>query len=903
MTFGQAYKRSCAERLICALVLALAWCLFLFAPHQAQGKAMRAGVMYNDPQFLTIRADGQISGYAYEYVQMLAQYRGWEVEYVPGTMDECRNRLAGGEIDFIAGVPAVQGRGMILSPIIMSVVHRNYLQPLYLAVREGNQSLAKELFDTEQQVLVDYPNGRHYLEVKYFQSSNIGSPLVLTIDETSFLEQHSTLRVAVQSGDLPLSGYVDGTYVGVYALLLERLARDLGLSYEVVPVSNPGEAYQALKEGRADVILGVATDFGWAAERDIYLSAPFMRQNYVKVSTRGQDKVRTSGVVAAPRQYYYAETYIRNHYGEEHIRWYDTFEECLQAVSDGKADFTYMEAAVAQYHIFRAGFYDLMTNGDVDISHDVSLAVPATDEGRELLIIINRELDTLPLNFMESLDSRAIVGSDNMRRLAAFVYNYPLHFFLGTAALSLAVVLVLIHALRMRRQHVLEMQELSNTDFWTKRHNWRWFMNEVPEMLSGELAEKARKGVLAILRIDMQQADPVSAGSNMESLPEQLDRLAKRLQADFPEVGCLSVAGLAGFIIAICALDVPEAKADEEPSKAAMDDFVLRLERRLGRYGREENELSFQAVSLRAGLCRLRGRADFARAVQGAEAALAECYREGHSLCTFNAALEKRLSEKRTIEMEMEQALEAGEFRVWYQPKYDIKTRETVGAEALVRWNSSKLGFLPPGRFINIFEENGFIVKLDNFVLEETCRMQKRRLEEGLKVVPVSVNQSRMHFLRKDYLDYMQAVKQKYGLPDGMVSLELTETAFSFIDHPDRRSWAMGVIHSLHEMGYQISMDDFGSGYSSLELLNLLPLDVMKLDRTLLGHQEDGRMEKILSASIDLGNSLKMDVICEGIEDVSQEALLLKYGCRYGQGYLYAKPMPREEFEDFLSRH
>jgi EAL domain-containing protein (putative c-di-GMP-specific phosphodiesterase class I) len=113
----------------------------------------------------------------------------------------------------------------------------------------------------------------------------------------------------------------------------------------------------------------------------------------------------------------------------------------------------------------------------------------------------------------------------------------------------------------------------------------------------------------------------------------------------------------------------------------------------------------------------------------------------------------------------------------------------------------------------------------------------------------------------------------------------------------------MGVIHSLHEMGYQISMDDFGSGYSSLELLNLLPLDVMKLDRTLLGHQEDGRMEKILSASIDLGNSLEMDVICEGIEDVSQEALLLKYGCRYGQGYLYAKPMPREEFEDFLSRH
>lgn len=884
--------------------LAAAALLCPLAPRaQAQGEHIRVGIMYGDPQFLSVDGTGKLSGYAYEYMQMLAQYEGWQLTYLRGSMEECRRRLLSGEIDLIAGIPAGQGRELLLSPLTMSVVHRNYLQPLYLAVRADNEKFARQLFETEQQVLIDYPNGQHYLEEKYFRAKERGNPLVLTMSEAAYLKQRGPLRVAVKPNSLPLSGMEeDGSFIGLEAVVLKRLADDLGLSYELVPMETSEAAYAMLADGSADIMLGVATDFGWADRHGIALTVPYMRQSYVQVTHRGRED-SAPVIIAAPRGYFLSETYVRQHYPEEHIIWCKDTEETLRAVSEGSADGAFIEASVAHRYILHGGFYDLMTTGEVQLSYDVSLAVPATEEGRQLLAILNRELDTLPQNFTESLDMKSLVGSDHMQRFSAFVYNYPMQFFIGTLGLGLLAVLALMNIMRLRRRHMEELQDESFTDYWTKLHNWRWFMVTVPKLLAGELAAEARAGQCMLLRIDVQQTDPVTAGAKLSSLPNQVERLAVRLQADFPEVRSMAVAGLAGRVLAFCVYALPEGSSGRDVLDALEVDFSCRLEQRLHKYGQQENAASFQAVFFKAGFCRLRGPADFARAMRGSEMALSECYRLGQPLCIFGKKLEEKLLQRRQIETSMQKALSGGEFQVWYQPKYDLDTRETIGAEALVRWDSPEMGFLVPGVFIPIFEENGFVVRVDDFVLEETCKMQKRRLEAGQKTVCISVNQSRMHFLQKDYLQRMREIRDKYQLPEGLIELELTETAFSFIDHPDRRRHAIEVIEGLHEMGYKISMDDFGSGYSSLELLNLLPLDVMKLDRTLLGLEEDGRMEKILSASIDLGERLDMKVICEGVEESRQEKILLKYGCRFGQGYFYAKPMSGQDFEAFLEEH
>ena len=267
----------------------------------------------------------------------------------------------------------------------------------------------------------------------------------------------------------------------------------------------------------------------------------------------------------------------------------------------------------------------------------------------------------------------------------------------------------------------------------------------------------------------------------------------------------------------------------------------------------------------------------------------------------FSGSLQQETVLTTRMESLQRQALERQEFQVWYQPKYDLRTRRCIGAEALVRWQSAELGFLPPGKFIALFESNGFISDLDFYNLEQVMRFQREAAEKGLPVVPISVNQSRVHMREQGYLTRMQALIDRYATQG--IELELTETAFDFTDYA-LREHSIAVVAALHAMGFAIDMDDFGSGYSDLSLLNQLPLDVMKIDRSLLLASEGSeRMCIVLQQMIDLGHALGMKVICEGIETEAQENLLRRCGCEYGQGYLYGKPMPRAEFETFLQQH
>ena len=177
------------------------------------------------------------------------------------------------------------------------------------------------------------------------------------------------------------------------------------------------------------------------------------------------------------------------------------------------------------------------------------------------------------------------------------------------------------------------------------------------------------------------------------------------------------------------------------------------------------------------------------------------------------------------------------------------------------------------------------------------------RLKAGKEVVPISVNQSRLHMTEDGYLDKMRAIVEKYNLPPNIIELEVTESMFGDFDKKTARQNAEKIITGLKEMGFIISVDDFGAGYSSFSLLGSLPMDVMKIDRSVLtGADTSQKMKKILGNVIKLGHSLGMNVICEGIETVEEEQLLLSLGCRYGQGFLNAKPMPVDDFIKFFEQ-
>jgi len=247
-----------------------------------------------------------------------------------------------------------------------------------------------------------------------------------------------------------------------------------------------------------------------------------------------------------------------------------------------------------------------------------------------------------------------------------------------------------------------------------------------------------------------------------------------------------------------------------------------------------------------------------------------------------------------TISERQQGAIDNEEFLVYYQPKYDPRTDELMGAEALVRWNTSDMGLIPPYRFIPVFENNGFITKIDHYMVSHVARDQKKWLDEGRKCVPVSVNISRAHFSEDDLADQICSLVDKEGAPHELIEIELTESAFF-----DDKNAMLNTINKLKSHGFLISMDDFGSGYSSLNSLKDMPLDILKLDAGFFrGENTDqSRTEIVVSEAIRLAKSLNMKTVAEGVEDKAQVDFLASEGCDMIQGYYYAKPMPKEEFE------
>ncbi len=246
------------------------------------------------------------------------------------------------------------------------------------------------------------------------------------------------------------------------------------------------------------------------------------------------------------------------------------------------------------------------------------------------------------------------------------------------------------------------------------------------------------------------------------------------------------------------------------------------------------------------------------------------------------------------VEEDMDRAIANKEFKVYLQPKYNTTNETLGGAEALIRWIHPTEGFVPPGKFIPIFERNGFITKIDDYMISEVAHQQAIWYKEGKPIVPVSVNVSRVHFLRTDLAEHICEMVDRYGLPHEYLELELTESAFF-----DDKAVLLSTVRKLKELGFSISMDDFGAGYSSLNSLKELPLDVVKLDAEFFRGTDDlERANLIVSRTIELAKQLGMQIVAEGIETRDQVDFLAEKHCDLIQGYYFAKPMPISEYEE-----
>ena len=264
-----------------------------------------------------------------------------------------------------------------------------------------------------------------------------------------------------------------------------------------------------------------------------------------------------------------------------------------------------------------------------------------------------------------------------------------------------------------------------------------------------------------------------------------------------------------------------------------------------------------------------------------------------NSYAFYDGKLRERILEEKKIENQMHDALLQGQFVLYLQPKVHIPTSRIIGSEGLVRWIHPTEGLMPPDRFIPLFEKNGFIIRLDEYIWEQACITLRRWIDHGLTPTPISVNMSRMHIhdprLREKLLDLMR----RYELPPHLLELELTESAFL-----ENESGLFESMKALQAFGFQFSMDDFGSGYSSLNMLKSMPVDFIKIDRGFLNEVvTTERGKTVIRFSISLAREMSIKVIAEGVETEEQAAFLLQAGCAYAQGYFYSRPLPIPQFE------
>ena len=471
------------------------------------------------------------------------------------------------------------------------------------------------------------------------------------------------------------------------------------------------------------------------------------------------------------------------------------------------------------------------------------------------------------------------------KELIAFKTHIDIHLtdviYIGCFALLSAVIsgiifiLLLINVIRTHINN-RKMRNIVFRDHVTGNRNWFWFA-----LKSKEILRKRRNNVqYAIVSLAFVRYRNYVLCHSVEAGEKKLRDIWKTISSSLDKNEICAHSSLAHFPILIKAATAADANA-------RVDRIIKSLSVLSG-----DHDFKFQA-----GVCmidpKIRKDADIDLLYNNASSARATLETTDDTGIAFFD--NKLVEDEKWIDLVTERqrdALEKEEFKVYYQPKFDPRTNELRGCEALIRWVSDDMGFVTPGQFIPIFEKSGFITEIDHYMLSHVARDQKSWLDEGRKCVPVSVNVSRAHFAETNLAEQIKEIIDREGAPHNLIEIELTESAFF-----DDTKQMLKTIKKLKSYGFLVSMDDFGSGYSSLNSLKDMPLDILKLDAGFFsGDKHNERAEIVVAETLQLAKKLNMTTVAEGVDYQSQVDFLAAEGCDMIQGYFYSKPMPKEEY-------
>ncbi|MDP9557692.1 UNVERIFIED_ORG: diguanylate cyclase (GGDEF)-like protein [Pseudomonas parafulva] len=422
-----------------------------------------------------------------------------------------------------------------------------------------------------------------------------------------------------------------------------------------------------------------------------------------------------------------------------------------------------------------------------------------------------------------------------------------------------------------------ELTQLALHDTLTGLPN-RSLLADRIELAIAKVAEQG--GCFALMFIDLDGFKPVNDAFGHHAGDLLLKAVATRLRGHLHSQDTLARIGGDEFVLLVELQDpsdamnvaIKQVNLVSRPFRVAEHDLQLSASLGIVLYpgnGQDQHEL-----------------------LRNADAAMYHAKRVGkNGYSFFDASMNSNARQQLQLLQDLRLAVAAGQFRLHYQPKFDAKRCQPVGAEALLRWEHPQHGLLAPDRFIGLAEKTGLIIPIGDWVLDEACRQMRLWLDEGIEGWRIAVNLSAIQFCHAGLLDSVARALERHALPANCLTLEITETtAMSDVEV------SLTVLQQLSDMGVDLSIDDFGTGYSSLMYLKRLPANELKIDRGFVRELEDeGEDAAIVSAIVALGRALGLRIVAEGVETSSQQAFLTRLGCDSLQGYLLGRPVPAEQ--------
>ena len=760
----------------------------------------------------------------------------------------------------------------------LKLVDISGIDTFYCIANPENHLLIEEVDFVLREIMFDDPSFSGNLSAKYFGHESISSTPLYTKEELAYIESLGPIKVKMLQNQHPSCYIEDGETKGIWTEVIKLLSKKSGIDFileggDLEHYST--ETYeQFLKDGYLLLRTQNALQHMSGMENTITSNAiSNISVAYVKRQAAFIEDNYVSHVIALTQDLAYLEPILLDENPDYKVKYFEDTKACFEALINKNAGLVIQNSHRTSYLMQKPEYMDkLAVVPGVDHQNEVCLVAP--QDQSMLISIINKAIHHITDAEINEIVKRELLMSPYPLESEDFVYQNRNWIFISAVFFLLAVIGYAFFTYRLANARIQKreferLQKKVQEDELTGLYNRSYFYKIAEEHIQGSSED------MYIISMDISNFKIINESYGMSTG----DRVLQDIGAQMQTLGKDHHMLLARFMVDHYYICIPKSDFEQisfpKSFKTFLDDIDIRVV--YGVFLVEDKKLPIHVMCDRA-----------------LDAAHDKNYTYTEYIHFYNDNVRQQALLEQEIEAEMEQALAEGQFYVVVQPKYNPVAEKIVGGEALVRWQHPKKGTISPGIFIKIFEHNGFITSLDYFVWEETCRLQAHLKQDRIETVPISINVSRIHFYNSELRHKLLELIRKYNLAPSDIELEITESVCG-----TEAETIFDMIRELQSDGFRIAMDDFGSGYSSLNMLKEMPLDILKMDLKFLDGEES-KSHVILKALIEMAQTMELSVVVEGVELLSQVEFLRQFNGCYAQGYYYSRPVTPDIFESML---